>query len=335
MLSILADASSTMFFPSQASTVAAEVDWLFNFIYYVSAFFFVLVVGVMIYFVLKYYRRPGHTEQPTPSHHEGLEITWSVIPSIIVGIIFYFGFTGYLNLREAPENSYEIQVISSQWKFTYVYPNGHSDTELHIPVNRPVRFLISSQDVLHSFFIPAFRIKMDAVPGRFTTTWVNATDVTGQGIDPNNHSPYDLFCAEYCGQQHSTMRSKVYVHESGEFEAWLEDAGNLLGKYPPEEAGKILYEKRCQQCHTIDGTNPANKAGPTFKGAWGMERQVIPRGASAPETVVMDENYVLESIRQPNAKIVLGRNPGMPVFDTRQLKDEEIAAIISFFKTLN
>lgn len=334
MLSLLADAGSSMFFPSQSSTIASEVDWVFDFIYYLSVFFFVLVVAVMSYFVLKYYRRPGHTEEPSASHNEWLEITWSVIPSILVGVIFFYGFTGYLDMREAPEGAYEIQVVGSRWKWDFYYPDGtNTVNELHMPVNRPVRFLINSAkgDVLHSFFIPAFRIKMDSVPERFTTTWAEATHVTGHGINNEDHEPLDLFCAEYCGQQHSRMIGKVYIHEPAEFEAWLAKAGDLFADRTPLEVGEYIFKQRCQQCHSTDGSR---KTGPSFQGSWGTERTVTPRGGS-PQTIVFDEEYVRESIREPNAKIAGGYSPGMPPFDSRMIDDRELAALITFLKSLN
>lgn len=332
MHSILAD---TMFFPPERSSVAGTVDGLFDFIYYLSLFFFVLIVGAMIYFVLKYYQRPGHTETPSPSHNEPLEITWSVIPSLLVGVIFFFGFTEYLNMREPPENAYEIQVIANKWNWLFRYPNGAESSDLHIPVDRDVKFLLQSQDVLHSFYVPAFRIKMDCVPGRYTWTWVKATETTGSGIDDSSHDPLNLFCAEYCGQKHSQMRALVYVHETAEFEQWAEKAANILENNTPEEAGEILFKRKgCAQCHSVDGDNSAKYAGPPLNGQWGTDRQVIPRGSSSPITVKMDENYVRQSIRQPNSEIVVGRKPGMTVFTPQLLKDEEITAIIAYLKTL-
>ncbi|MFA8018479.1 cytochrome c oxidase subunit II [Bremerella cremea] len=335
MQSILAD---TMFFPPERSSVAGSVDGLFDFIYYLSAIFFVGIVFAMVYFVLRYYQRPGHKEEPSPSHHEVLEITWSVIPSLLVGVIFFYGFTGYLNMREAPENAYEINVRASKWNWLFVYPNGAESDELHIPVDRPVKFLLQSGDVLHSFYIPAFRIKMDCVPGRYTSTWVIATDTT-EAPDPNDenakdgHLPMNLFCAEYCGEKHSAMRAKVFVHEPGEFDVWVEKAANILEGRSPAEAGEILFKRKgCAQCHSIEGDMSAKYAGPPLNGQWGTERKVTARGTT--ETVTMDENYVRESIRQPNAKIVEGRKPGMTVFTPQLLKDDEITAIIAYLKSL-
>jgi len=333
---MFAEVGGSFFFPPEGSSVAADIDWLFDFIYYLCLFFFVAIVGIMVYFMIVYRQREGHSAQTSPSHGNVLEITWSVIPSILVLVIFYLGFSGYMNMRQPPEDAYEIEVRAKQFAFDFVYPNGYSDNELHLPVDQNVRFILSSQDVIHSFYVPAFRMKLDCVPGRFNKIWTKPIHATGDGIDPANHEPYNLFCAEYCGEQHSSMISKVYVHNPGELELWLEDAGNLLKKYTPVEAGKILYEKKCQQCHSIDGKM---RIGPSFKGSWGQERQVKVRGKSESEleTVVMDHNYVYESIREPNAKIALnkfGYKPGMPAFSKQLLKDEEIAAIVKYLQTL-
>ncbi|WP_233216345.1 cytochrome c oxidase subunit II [Blastopirellula marina] len=335
MLSILAEASSSLFFPPEQSTFAGEVDGLFDFIYYLSAFFFVAIVAVMVYFVLRYHRRQGHVEQASASHNEVLEITWSVIPSILVGFIFFFGFTKYLDMREPPEDAYEIVVTASQWTWDFKYPNGATSNELHIPVGQPVRFVLQATDVLHSFYIPAFRIKMDCVPQRYTSTWVIAKDITGEGATNETHTPYDLFCAEYCGKDHSRMITKVYVHNQADFDVWLEAAANYLEGIPPEQGGEMAFKKKgCAGCHSVTGDASAKFAGPPLNGQWGTPRNVIARGSSSPESVVMDENYVRESVREPNAKVVVGRNPVMPMFDPQRLKDEEITAIIAYLKSL-
>ncbi|MBI1246611.1 cytochrome c oxidase subunit II [bacterium] len=327
--------ADTLFFPPERSTFAGDVDGLFNFIYYLCLFFFVLIIAAMTYFAIKYCARPGHSEKPSPSHNESLEITWSVIPSILVGVIFFYGFTGYLNMREAPEDAYEIQVYAKKWQWSFKYPNGAETTELHLPAGKPVKFLEQSADVLHSFYIPAFRIKMDCVPGRYTSTWAIPNATTGSGISIDGHQPYHLFCAEYCGQQHSQMRALVYVHEPAEFEAWAEKEANFLETKPPAEAGAILFQRKgCVQCHSVTGDRSTKYLGPPLNGQWGTERDVIPRGSSTPEKVMMDENYVRESIRQPMAKIVQGRKPGMTVFTPSLLNDKQITAIIAYLKSL-
>jgi len=309
-------ALASFWFPEGASRNAEQVDQLFFVILGVSIFFFFIILSAMTVFTIRY-RRQDPSVVPHGSHHNTwLEITWSVIPGIIVAVIFVWGFLAYLNMRSAPDDAYEIQVIAKKWSWAFVYPNGHVDSDLHVPVDRPVRLVMSSDDVIHSLYVPAFRIKMDLVPGRYTETWFEA----------NRAGEYTLFCAEYCGTQHSTMLAQVVVHPSGEFEPWLENAANLLENLSPVEAGAVLYQRRgCVQCHSLDGSA---KAGPSFQGVFGTT-QLMTSG----ESVVVDENYLRESILEPQAKIRAGYRPVMPTYQG-QLKDEEIAALIAFIKSL-
>lgn len=306
----------SFWFPSSSSTVAPMVDDLFYMILWIGVVFFVLIVGVMCGFVWKYRRREGHAPAHSAHHNNTLEVTWSVIPGLILVVIFFRGFTGYIDLRTPPPDAYEIQVIAKKWSWAFRYPNGHIDTELHLPVDTPIKFRLQSDDVIHSFFIPAFRIKMDCVPGRYTSTWAQATEV----------GEFVLYCAEYCGTRHSDMLANVYVHESGEFEAWLTKAADFLNTMSPEDAGRMLYQRRgCVQCHSIDGTA---KQGPTFKDTYGTEQPMADGSL-----VTVDDNYIRESILNPNAKIRAGFRPVMPTFQG-QLKDPEIDALIAFMKSL-
>jgi cytochrome c oxidase subunit 2 len=239
---------------------------------------------------------------------------------MIVVWIFWQGFTGYLDLQTPPANAYEVQVLGQKWKWLFTYPNGVVDDNLHVPPAEPVRLVMTSQDVIHSLYVPDFRIKRDALPGRYERQWFEAPEP----------GEYQLFCAEYCGTSHSGMIAKVIVHRSRpEFEAWLAEAGNFLDKLPPEklwEGGQKLYNQRgCKQCHSVDGVSGI---GPSFKGIWG-HNQPLKGGGS----VVVEENYVRESIVNPQAKIVAGYEPVMPTYQGR-LKDKEITAIIEYLKTL-
>jgi cytochrome c oxidase subunit 2 len=245
---------------------------------------------------------------------------WSIIPAILVAIMFIWGFSGYMKMRQPPDDSYEIQVIAQKWSWSFQYPNGYIDSDLHVPADKNIYLVMTSNDVIHSLYIPAFRLKMDVVPGRYNKTWFNA-------IDPGSEKKeYNLFCAEYCGDKHSTMTAKVIVHPSGEFEKWLEDAANFLDRMTPEEGGKVLYQRRlCSQCHSLDG---AAGTGPSFKGIFGAEHEM-----SDGSKVIVDENYIRESILDPQAKVRAGFKPVMPTYRD-QLKEEEIRAIIAFLKTL-
>lgn len=309
-------AASGSLFPEPTSTTAAEVDSLFYFILVVSVVFFVIIVAAMVLFVMVYRERPGDTVESSPDHNNTLEVVWTAIPTLIVGVIFYWGFVSFLDMRLPPDNSYEIQVTGKKWIWNFTYPNGHVDNNLHVPVDRPVRLVMSSDDVIHSLYIPAFRLKMDVIPGRYTTTWFEA----------NTPGDYTLFCAEYCGTQHSNMLAKVVVHPSGEFEPWLENAANFMDKMTPVEAGEILYTRRgCAQCHSVDGSA---KTGPTFLDVYGTQ-QAMTDGS----TITVDENYLRESILEPQAKVRAGYKPVMPTYQG-QLKDEEISALIAYIKSL-
>ncbi len=310
-------ASSGSLFPKPTSTTAGDVDELFYFILAISVVFFAIIVGAMFVFIVKYRQRDDLEIQPSPDHNNVLEIVWTVIPGLLVGVIFFWGFISYLDMRQAPDNSYEIQVTAKKWSWSFTYPNGHVDNKLHVPIDRPVKLVMSSDDVIHSLYIPAFRLKMDLIPGRYSTTWFEA----------HTAGDYTLFCAEYCGTQHSTMLAKVVVHPSGEFDTWLDNAANLLKTMTPVEAGEILYTRRgCVQCHSIDG---AAKVGPTFLNVFGTQ-QPLTDGSM----VEVDENYIRESILEPQAKIRAGYKPVMPTYQG-QLKDEEIAALIAYIKSLS
>lgn len=305
--------------PPQSSTVAGDVDRIFYWIFYIALFFFTLIVVLMVLFVIRFRRkgdRPiAHADAPV--HNTPLELTWTILPTIIVFAIFYIGFRGFLGLAVTPANAYEVQVTGQRWKWLFTYPTGSVSEDLHVPVDRPVSLVMTSEDVIHSFYVPDFRIKRDVVPGRYARAWFQARE-------PGNHQ---IFCAEYCGTNHSLMLAQVIVHEPGGFEKWLDSEANALAQLPPAEAGGRLYKQRgCAQCHSIDG-----KAGigPTFQGLFG-HRQALKSG----ETIVVDEDYVRESILEPQAKIAAGFDPVMPTYKGR-FKDHEITAIIAYLKSLD
>ena len=303
--------------PVQGSTGAAAVDRIFDLILWIAVFFFVLIVGLMVLFVVRYRRREGREDaEKSASQNTALEITWTVIPILIVIAIFAWGFKAYLDMNVAPANSYEVLVTGQKWKWLFTYANGHVDENLHVPVDVPVRLVMTSEDVIHGFYIPAFRLKRDVVPGRYVRIWFRAVK-TGE---------YQIYCTQYCGTGHSDMWAKVIVHEPGGFERWLEEASDFLKRMSPAEAGERLYRTRgCAQCHTVDGTVGT---GPTLSKLFG--HQVALEGG---KTVVTDENYVRESILEPQAKVVLGFQAVMPTFKGH-LTDQEITAIIEYLKTL-
>lgn len=314
--------SDDFWMPTDASTFSAEIDPLYSFLLWLSIVCAAGIFGAMWLFVVKYRaksREANEVGDNTSHHNTTLEITWSVIPLIISIGIFVWGFKGYVELRTPPKDSLEIHVTGQKWMWTFQYPNGHNDGELHVPIDKDVRIVIQSVDVLHSLYIPAFRTKMDAVPGRYTDLWFHAT----------KEGSYPIFCAEYCGTAHSDMLSQVVVHEPGGYEKWLEEIGAALeGEAQKDPAGygeKLYNTKGCKTCHTTDG---ATLVGPSWKGLYGSTRQ-FEDGTSA----TADENYILNSINDPMGQVVKGFPPSMPTYQG-QMQDWEINAIIEYMKTL-
>jgi len=304
--------------PERGSSVATGVDQVFGFILWIALFFFVLVVGLMVIFVLRYHRRDEEeVVEASPHHSTSLELTWSIIPLIIVCVIFYLGFKGFMNLNVAPRDAYEVLVTGQKWAWEFTYPNGYADKDLHVPAGATVRLVMRSEDVIHSFYVPDFRIKRDVVPGRYTKAWFTAPA-------PGEHR---ILCAEFCGTGHSDMLATVYVHEPADFQAWMAGVAGFIDKLPPAEAGeRISQGKGCMVCHTADG-KPL--VGPTYKGLFGSTR-ILTDGSE----VVADEDYLRESMLDPAAKVAAGFQPVMPTFQGR-LSDKEITVLIEYIKSLS
>ncbi|WP_417379632.1 cytochrome c oxidase subunit II [Gimesia sp.] len=322
---LLANAEAGFWFPAQGSTVAESVDSVYFFILWVCTFFFVLIVGLMLLFMVKYRHRPGVEAEKTVTHNLTLELSWSVIPTLLTVVMFWIGFTSYLDMRTPPAASYEIDVVAKKWVWAFKYPNGWIESELHIPMDENVTLTMASDDVIHSLWIPAFRTKMDVVPGRYTQEWFKAI-APPEGSEPTKYPlEYPLMCSEYCGQKHSEMVTKVVVHETrGDFDKWLQNASDIHKNKTPVEAGEYFYKTRgCIQCHSLDGV-PKN--GPSFKGLFGSERKFTD-GTSR----IADANYIRQSILEPQSQVVTGFRPIMPTFKG-QLTDQDITAIIAFIK---
>jgi cytochrome c oxidase subunit II len=301
--------------PDSAANYPA-MDRVFEMILIISSLLFLLVAGLLVYFVVRYRRRPGRAPQASPSHNAWLETAWTVIPVLLVSVIFYQGFTAFVRMQTPPPNCYDLRVSARQWAWQFVYPNGYIDKELHVPAGEPVRLTMTSEDVIHGLWIPALRVKQDVVPGRYTSLWFQADRI----------GTYDLLCTQFCGDEHSSMLSSVVVQDRKDYDAWLKDAANFLKTMPPAEAGKALYHRRgCSQCHSIDGIAGT---GPSLRGIYGK-----PVRLSDGRDVLVDDNYVRESILDPQAKIVAGFQPVMSTYKG-QLSDAEITAIIEFIKSL-
>jgi cytochrome c oxidase subunit 2 len=304
--------------PPAGSTIASEVDWLFYLILYISIFFFVLVIGAAAYFTIRYRRRGQAAALSQKDHNLKLEIVWTVVPLIIVIIIFFFGFGLYLKMNVIPKDAIEIKVTAQRWMWTFDYPNGaNSVNELVVPAGKPIKLLMSSTDVIHSFFVPDFRVKMDVLPNRYTSVWFNAPN-------PGMHT---IQCTEYCGKGHSEMLGNVRVVNDREYAQWLETSAAPAEGMPLEDNGKQLYtSKRCVTCHSLDGSV---NVGPTFRDLFGE-----PVSLQGGGEVMADENYLRESILAPEAKVVDGFEPVMPTYQGL-LKAREVDALIAYIKSLS
>jgi cytochrome c oxidase subunit 2 len=312
---------SPFWMPDQASTVAPAIDGLYDFIYWLSLFFFVLITLMLVTFILKYRHRPGVTREPAAGHSTALELTWTIIPTILLMVIFYFGFRGFMNLSIVPPNALEVQVSARKWSWSFSYAGNITgiDGKMHVPVDTPIELVTQSSDVIHSLFIPAMRVKRDVVPGRYNRFWFQATE-TGE---------FDIYCTEYCGNNHSTMLNSVVVHTKEDFKQWLKDAAIWEGKISPIEAGEKFYKTRgCNTCHSIDGSIIV---GPTFKDLYNNQVPIVGQG-----TIKADENYIRESILYPQAKVHQGFGPPspMPSF-LGQLNDTDIGAIIAYMRSIS
>lgn len=304
-------------FPEAASTMAGKVDALYFFLVAVAVFFAALIFISLTVFALKY-RRRSETEVP-PSIHGStpLEIAWSVIPLGLVMIMFAWGAKLYFDeYNEVPPDAEEVYVVGKQWMWHIQHANGRREiNELHVPVGRPIKLIMASEDVIHSFYIPAFRLKKDVVPGRYATIWFQAT----------KPGRYHLFCAEYCGTGHSKMKGWVTVMEPAEYQAWL--SGGVVGE-SMEAAGERLFNQLgCNTCHRADGTG----RGPSLVGVFGKPVRLL-----SGETVIADEAYIRESILNPNAKIVAGY-PSPTIMSTYQgqISERGILQIIAYLKSLS
>ncbi len=304
--------NGTFWLPEGASTLSPELDSLFYFVYWISVIIFVAVTVAIIIFAIKYRRRHEYDVPPIVHESRILEAAWIVVPTILVMIVFTWGFKSFLKLYTPPPNSYEIRVTAKQWLWEFTYPNGAKSTgDLHVPVDRPVKLIMTSDDVLHSFFVPAFRVKQDIIPNRYSSVWFEAT----------RQGEFHILCTEYCGTQHSGMLGKVVVESAQDFETFLQADISLL---LPEERGAILYDQQnCAACHSLDGSR---RVGPSFQGLFGKENAYTDGS-----TGTADENYILESIINPMAKVVEGYPPGMPTIYSG-LDREELDALVAFIK---
>ncbi|MFQ5604154.1 MAG: cytochrome c oxidase subunit II [bacterium] len=300
--------------PEQASTLAGKIDLLYFFLVLVSLFFAALIFFLIYIFVVKYRRR---SEDEVPKELPGLlklELLWTIIPLILVLVVFAWGASLYFTSYSPPEDVLEIFVVGKQWMWYVQHPTGQREiNELHVPIDRAVKLTMATEDVIHSFYIPAFRIKKDVVPGRYTTMWFEAT----------KPGEYHLFCAEYCGTKHSEMRGRVVVMEPNDYQNWLSGGAGT-------EPMKVSGEKKFQQlaCHTCHKEVPGAR-GPSLVGIFGQ-----PVLLESGQTMLVNEDYIRESILTPNAKIKAGFKPVMPTFKG-QIDEISLLQITAYIKSLS
>jgi len=293
--------------------MATRVDALYFFLLAIATFFGLLIAVLIVYYAVKFHRRSPNAVGARIHGSMVLEVTWTVVPLLITMVIFVWGASVYFAMARPPDETLNIYVVGKQWMWKFQHLDGQREiNELHVPVGRPVKLITTSEDVIHDFFVPAFRVKADVLPGRYVSIW----------FEPTKPGRYHLFCAEYCGTRHSGMIGEVVVMEPNEYEAWL--SGGAAEGSLASVGAKLFQELACNTCHRPD----AQGRGPVLDGLFG--KTVTLQGG---ETVTADEAYVRESILMPSAKITAGFQPIMPTFQGL-VTEEQLLALIEYIKSL-
>jgi cytochrome c oxidase subunit 2 len=301
-------------FPEGASTFAARVDLLYLFLVAVSLFFSVLIGALVFVFAVRFRRR---SEEEVPRAIEGdmrLEALWIGVPLVITMVVFFWSAALYFDMSRPPADAADVYVVGKQWMWKIQHPDGRREiNELHLAVGRPVRLLMTSEDVIHSFYVPAFRAKMDVVPGRYTSMW----------FEPTRPGRYHLFCAEYCGTRHSQMSGSVIAMTPADYERWLAGGGEP-GETMAARGRRAFERLRCDTCHAAG----AGQRGPVLEGVVGSQVRLADG-----RTVTADAAYLRESILHPAAKVTAGFEPVMPTYEG-QVGEEEILQLIAYIESL-
>jgi cytochrome c oxidase subunit 2 len=302
--------------PQTLITTTEAIDPVFMYLFGACLVLLLGITTVMVTFVIRYHR--SRSPQPTSqvAGNLWLEIVWIVLPSALVLAMFWYGWQEYLVLRRVPPGALPVTATARMWSWTFTYAGGRTSPKLYVPVGKPVRVELVSKDVIHGFFLPAFRVKRDVVPGMTNYAWFVAA----------KPGSYDLFCSQYCGTGHSAMITTVEALPAKQFEEWLEH-GDGGGKEVHLDGRKLAADRGCLGCHSLDGSPGA---GPTFKGVMGRRQVVITKGV--PRTIIVDDDYLRRSIVDPPADLVKGFQPIMPEFS--DLKHEEVEALVEFIKTV-
>jgi len=301
---------------SGASNFAYGVDLSFAVIFGISIFFLVGITAVMIYFVIRY-RRKKNPKATNIHGNNKLEILWTVIPTLLVLVMFYYGWAGYKPMRNIPDDAIPIKVYGQMWSWQFEYQNGKKSGKLVVPINKPVKLELISRDVIHSFYIPAFRVKEDVVPGIDNQMWFEAT----------KEGTYDILCAEYCGERHAYMLAEVDVVPEAKYEEWLVSTDVPEGEHP---GLTVMKQNACLTCHSLDGSK---LIGPTFRGIYGKTEVVITETGEE-KTITVDDDYLVRSIYQPNAEIVKGYNKGLMISYENTIDQESVNHIIDYIKNI-
>ncbi len=307
---------------TQASNFVQGVDTAFLIILGISFFFLIGLTVVMLVFIFKYNKK----KNPKATQIEGsvkLEIVWTVVPFLLTMLMFYYGWAGWKPMQKAPKDAMEITVYGRMWNFTFEYDNGKRTDTLYLPKDKAIKLNLVAMDVLHSLYIPAFRVKQDMVPG---------LENNSMWFEPQKEGLYELYCAEYCGLQHSYMYSYVKVMPEPVFNDWLVDTTQVVTaevESPTATGKRIMQNIGCFACHSLDGTR---LVGPSFKGIWGADRTV--KTGSETRQLTVDEEYIKRSIYDPNADVVDGFGKGLMLTYEGQLSEDDIANITEYLKTL-
>jgi cytochrome c oxidase subunit 2 len=300
------------FAPEQASTIAGEVDALYGFLWVLTILLGVFITLAIVYFAVKY-RRNSEDEIPRPvAGSMKLELAWTIIPFFVFMGIFVWGTSIFFKQYTIPKEALEIYVVGKQWMWKFQHVDGQREiNELHVPIGRKVKLTMTTEDVIHSFFVPAFRVKLDVVPGRFSTIW----------FEPTKAGRYHIFCAEYCGTSHSGMIGWINVMEPSEYQAWL--AGGTAEGSLASSGQKLFADLMCNTCHKPGGR------GPELEGLFGTTVKLEGGG-----TARFDETYIRESIRNPRAKVTEGFQPVMPVFPETVVTEEQLVQLVEYIKSI-
>ncbi len=333
-------------------------DSLYMFIWWVSVFFFVLLMGIMAYCMIKYRRRPGVPAERSASHNTPLEITWSVVPSLLLAVMFFWGFDGYLKAQMAPSYAEQIELTGAKWNWSMTYSTGIGASQFtklgsnenvpvfYIPAGKPVRLKMSSKDVIHAFWVPDFRTKLDVMPNRYTPYVFTANPIDRTGADTRVQKMSDkngnefyyrdhtVYCAEYCGDQHSEMMAVLRAVEPAYYTTWL-NTPPYDAVTPPIEVGQLVWKAKCAVCHTVDGTA---STGPTWLNSYGYPREFTNSDPMTQQMIDADpikwDNYIRQSVINPGSEVRAGFQNAMPSF-AGQLSDVELRGIIALIHSLS